>query len=188
MFTSQFPTYTGALNFTLPFRNRAAQADAAQALLTQRQDLAKLQQQQNTIIIAVRSAQIALQQARAALTSAEAALNYAQQSEAAEEKKLQFGTSTPELVVLQQEQLANAAGIEVRDEVNLVEAKVNFDAAMGRTFAVNNIDVISAKNISNGSGTLIPGTTASGELYGLPAPNESQPAKVSPAPTPQNHN
>lgn len=187
VFTSQFPTYTGALNFTLPFRNRAAQADAAQALLTQRQDLAKLQQQQNTIVIAVRTAQVNLEQARAALTSAQVALTYAQQSESAEEKKLQFGTSNALNVVLQQENLAAAAGIEVRDEVNLVEAKVNFDAAMGRTFAVNNINVISAKNITNGSPTLIPGTSASGELYGLPAPGESQPAKPPSSGTPQGH-
>ncbi len=65
----------------------------------------------------------------------------------------------------------------MRDEVNLVEAKVNFDAAMARTFAVNNVDVISAKNITNGSDTKIPGTTASGELYGLPRPNQIPPAK-----------
>jgi outer membrane protein TolC len=196
--TNQFPTYGAQLNFTLPIRNRAAQADAALAVLTQRQDLTRLQQTQNTIIIGIRNAQIALEQARASLTAAQAAYVLAQQSEAAEEKKLQFGTSSSELVVQQQELLAAAAGTDVRDEVNLVEAKVNFDAAMARTFAVNNVDVISAKNITSGSDTKIPGTTASGELYDLPDLNRIPPAKPSSAPpsgsnataTPvqQNHN
>jgi outer membrane protein TolC len=196
--TNQFPTYGAQVNLTLPIRNRAAQADAALAVLTQRQDLTRLQQTQNTIIIGIRNAQIALEQARASLTAAQAAYVLAQQSEAAEEKKLQFGTSSSELVVQQQELLAAAAGTDVRDEVNLVEAKVNFDAAMARTFTVNNVDVISAKNITSGSGTKIPGTTASGELYGLPDLNQIPPAKPSSAPpsgsnasaTPvqQNHN
>jgi outer membrane protein len=194
----QFPTYGGQLNLTLPIRNRAAQADAAQAVLTQRQDLTRLQQTQNTIIIGIRTAQITLEQARASLTAAQAAYTLAQQAEAAEEKKLQFGTSSPENVVLLQEQLATAAGTDVRDEVNLVEAKVNFDAAMARTFTVNNVDVISAKNITNGLDTKIPGTTASGELYGLPDLNRIPPAKptsgapsgsnASATPVQQNHN
>jgi hypothetical protein len=47
----------------------------------------------------------------------------------------------------------------------LVEAKVNFDRAMGRTLEVFNITIANAKSGKAPKDTLIPGTSASGELF-----------------------
>jgi hypothetical protein len=66
--------------------------------------------------------------------------------------------------VLIQRDLATAASNEVRAQVNLVEAKVALDKAMGRTLQANNIQT--AENRSGGPAreTLIPGTHADGSI------------------------
>ena len=102
---------------------------------------------QNTIFVAVRNAQIALVQDRAAISAAEEARNLAQQSYDDEVKKFQLGTSTAFNVVLKQQQLTAAEGIELRDRANLIEAEVNFNQAMGRTLDVNNIIVDGAARL-----------------------------------------
>lgn len=179
VFTNKFPNYGATLTFQLPIRNRSAQADSIQAILTQRQDLEKLQQEENTVVVDVRNTMIILEQDRAALEAAQAAVKYAQDAVDAEEKKLQFGTSTSLAVVQLQSTLALNAQQLVRAEANLVEAKVEFDRAMARTFAVNNINVQSAHNQAPTS-PLIPGTMKNGQLYAAPTiALSSQPANGS---------
>ena len=51
----------------------------------------------------------------------------------ADQKKLQLGATTIFVVVTDQQALSAAAAAEVRAQVNLVEALVNFERAMGRT-------------------------------------------------------
>ena len=166
VFAGQFPGYNIQFNFTVPILNRSAQANNALALLTQRQDLVKLQQQQNAIVVDIRNTQILLTQARAALAAATNTRIYQEQALDDELKKLQLGASTSFLVVQQQQLLANDAGLEVRALVNLVEAKVQFDRAMGRTFAVNSIQLETDRHSSPGvfRDTLIPGTHADGSI------------------------
>jgi outer membrane protein len=176
LFTNKFPNYGATLTFQLPIRNRAAQADSISAILTQRQDLEKLQQEENNVVVDVRNTMIILEQDRAALEAAQAAVKYAQDAVDAEEKKLQFGTSTSLAVVQLQQTLALNAQQLVRSEANLVEAKVQFDRAMARTFAVNNINIQSAHNQAPVN-PLIPGTMKNGQLYSAPTIAENpQPA------------
>lgn len=169
IFHGQFPNYGAQINFQLPIRNRSAQADSISALLTQRLDLTKLQQQQNVIAVDVSNTQITLQQARATLSAAQATVRFQQQALDATTKELQYGTATPLAVVQQQQTLATFESQEVRAEINLVEAKVQFDRAMGRTFSVNNIEVQSAKRTPGDN--LIPGTSSTGELLTAPLSN-----------------
>lgn len=167
IFQNKFPNYGATLTFQLPIRNRSAQADSIQSILTQRQDLVKLQAETNTVVVDVRGTQITLEQDRASLTAAQATVKYAQDAVDAEEKKLQFGTSTTFAVVQLQQNLAQDAAALVRAEVNLVEAKVQFDRAMARTFAVNNVNIQTAQN-QPASNPLIPGTMKNGQLYASP--------------------
>jgi outer membrane protein len=170
VFSGQFPGYNFQFNLTIPILNRAAQASSALAQLTQRQDLTKLQQQQNAIVVDIRTTQIQLTQARAALAAATNTRIYQEQALDAELKKLQLGASTSFLVVQQQQLLAVDAGQEVRALVNLVEAKVQFDRAMGRTFTVNNIQLEADRHSGPGTfrNTLIPGTRADGSIVDDP--------------------
>jgi outer membrane protein len=158
MINNNFPTYAFGLNITLPIRNRSAQADSARALLDERQIEVQYRQLQNSIVLNVRNAQIALQQDRAQVAAAEKAQTLAAQTLDAEQKKYQLGSSTSYNVVLRARDLTTAQGNLLRARVNLEEAAVNFNQAMGRTLEANRIvvsDAIRGKALRQ---PLIPGT------------------------------
>jgi outer membrane protein len=158
MIRAHYPTFEAGLNLTLPIRNRAAQANNATAQLNERQQEVEYQQTQNTIVLNVRQALITLEQDRAAIAAAEEARIYAQQSYDDEVKKLQLGTSTAFTVVQKQQLLTAAQGVELRDRINLIEAELNFNQAMGRTLEVNNITLADAIKGSISRSPNIPGT------------------------------
>jgi outer membrane protein TolC len=157
MIHNNYPTYEAGINLTLPIRNRAAQANNAQASLTQRLQEVQYRQTQNTIVLNVRQALIALVQDRAAVTAAEKAQMLAQQTLDDEQKKYQLGSSTSYNVVLRTRDLTAAQGTLLRDRINLVEAEVNFNQAMGRTLDVNQITVADARTGKISRAPNIPG-------------------------------
>ena len=158
MIHSNFPTYSAGLNLVVPIRNRSAQADSARAQIDQRQQVLQYRQLQNTIFVNVRNAQIALQQDRAQVAAAEKARVLAQQTLDAEQKKYQLGSSTSYQVVLRSRDLTSAQGNELRAKINLIEAAVNFDQAVGRTLDVNHILVSDARRGKVSRQPNIPGT------------------------------
>jgi outer membrane protein TolC len=166
IFHNQFPDYYVALNLNIPIRNRVAQADYQRAMLTQRQNEAQLQQLKNAAILDVRNTYIALVQNRARVEAAGKARELQQQTFDAEQKKYQLGASTVYNVILTQRDLITAQGTELRALADLVEAKANYERALGRTLEVNNVTIA-----DNGKGgaiekdTLIPGTL-NGQVVG----------------------
>jgi outer membrane protein TolC len=165
-FHNRFPNYSLGISLSLPIRNRQAQADSADAQLTERQDEERLRQTQNNVLVAVRNTIIALVQDKAALNAATKTRILQQETLDAEEKKLKLGASTIFNVVTDQNTLASAASNEVRALANLAEAQINFDSAMARTLEVNHIDIADARTGVVPRDTMIPGTTASGALAG----------------------
>ncbi len=166
IFRSDFPTYSLQLNLNIPIRNRPGQADNARAVLEQRQAEARLQQLENSIVVEVRNAQIALEQNRARVEAAQKSRILQDQTLDAEQKKYQLGASTIFFVIQAQRDLSAAQSVEVRALVDLVKAKVDFDRALGRTLEVNRISIAAAKQGTVPRDTLIPGTSVSGELIG----------------------
>ena len=158
VFHNDFPTYAVGVNLTLPIRNRSAQADSARAQLDERQERVQYRQTENTIVLNVRNALIALQQGRAQVAAADKARTLAQQTLDAEQKKYQLGSSTSYQVVLRSRDLTAAQGTALRAQANLTEALVNFNQAMGRTLEVNHITVADALRGTTGRDPLIPGT------------------------------
>ena len=158
LFTGKFPEFEAQLSLSLPIRNRVAQADNARALLAERQDQARLQQVINGVAVDVQTAQITLQEDRTAVVAAQKTRALQEQTLDAEQKKLQLGASTIFLVVTDQQALSAAAAAEVRAQVNLVEALVNFERAMGRTLEAHQISIANAKTGLSPRDTLIPGT------------------------------
>ncbi len=165
MFTGLYPEYNAQISLTIPIRNRQAQSDNVTALLTARQDETRYRQTVNNVAIDVHNAQIVLEQARVTLAAAAKTRDLDQQTLDAEQKKYQLGASTLFNIVSDQNILAAAAAAEVRAKVNMVQAKVNFDRAMGRTLEVYNITIADAKSGRVPKDTLIPGTSASGQLF-----------------------
>ena len=163
--TNIYPEYNASINLILPIRNRAAQANNVIATLEKRSDEANYQQIVNNAVTDVHNAQITLEQARITLDAAIKTRDLDQQTLDAEQKKLQVGASTLFNIVSDQNTLAAAESAEVRARVNLVEGKVNFDRAMARTLEVYNISIADARSGKPAKDTLIPGTTANGQLF-----------------------
>jgi outer membrane protein len=184
LFTGIYPEYNASISLTIPIRNRAAQSNNVTALLDKRMDETRNRQTLNTVAIDVHNAQILLEQARIILAAALKTQDLDQQTLDAEQKKLQVGASTLFNVVSDQNTLAAAAAAAVRARVNLAEAKVNFDRAMARTLEVFNITIADAKTGNVPKDTLIPGTSASGQLIVDPAqksaPSSAAAASASP--------
>jgi len=158
MIDARYPTFEGGINLTLPIRNRAALAANATAQLNEREQEVSYLQTQNTIIFGVRQTMIVLEQDRAAIAAAQEARIYAQQSYDDEVKKLQLGTSTAFTVIQKQQLLTAAQGVELRDRINLIEAELLFNQAMGRTLEVHNITVADAIRGTISNTPNIPGT------------------------------
>ena len=75
-----------------------------------------------------------------------------------EVKKYQLGSSTSYNVVLMSRDLEQAKVVELNDQINLVEAVVAYDQAMGRTLEAHNISISDAKNAKIMTVPNIPGT------------------------------
>jgi outer membrane protein len=141
LFNNSFPTYSGSLSFSMPLRNRSAQAAAAQAQLNDRQEQTAFQRDKNTIVVGVRQALTALQQDAALVVADVEATKLAQETYDDEVKKFDLGASTTYNVVLQSRDLNNAKLNELTAKTGLAIALVNFNQAMGRTLTSNSITI-----------------------------------------------
>lgn len=141
LFNFEFPNYSVRLDLTIPIRNRAAQADNAQAILEERQSETRLRQLQNNIVVEVRNAQIALEQNRARVDAAQKSRELQERTLDAEQKKYQLGASTIFFVIQAQRDLAQAQSAEVRALADLMIARVEYDRALGRTLQSHSIQI-----------------------------------------------
>jgi outer membrane protein len=182
-FTNAYPEYNASINLTIPIRNRLAQANNVIATLNKRSDESNYQLIVNNAVTDVHNAQITLEQARITLAAAVKTRDLDQQTLDAEQKKFQVGASTLFNIVSDQNTLAAAESAEVRARVNLVEGKVNFDRAMGRTLEVYSISIAGAKSGNPTKDTLIPGTSANGQLFLTPAKSNNAAASAANQPT-----
>lgn len=155
---SRFPTFQVGLTMNLPIRNRAAQGSNGTALLNQRQEETNQQEEKNTIYLAVRNALIAVNQDRSAVAAAGTARQLAQQTFDDEQKKYQLGSSDAYTVALRSRDLTAAETTELQDQVQLVEAVVALDQAMGHTLEAHNISIADATNAKVTAAPNIPGT------------------------------
>jgi outer membrane protein TolC len=158
IFHNTFPEYAGQLTLTLPLRNRAAQAEYAHAILSQRQLQTTERQLRNAALLDVRKSYIALTQDRAQVAAAVKARELQQQTFDAEQKKYQLGASTVYTVIQTQRDLTLAQGNEIRALANLEEAKAGYERAVGRTLEVNHVTIADSKSGEVERDTLIPGT------------------------------
>lgn len=174
IFNNKYPTYSASLNFSMPLRNRSAQAAAAQAQLDDREEQTTFQRDKNTIVVGVRQALTAVQQDAALVTADVEATKLAQETYDDEVKKFDLGASTTYNVVLQSRDLNNAKLNELTAKTSLAIALVNFNQAMGRTLTGNNITI--ANNLQpvdrfTGAAPEIPGTIgkqlAGRDIFGL---------------------
>ncbi len=139
MFGGDFPDYAFGLQISIPIRNRAAQADAAQAQVEERQAQLRLRQLENTVRAEVRNAVIGLQQNRARLDAARKQRELQQRTLDAEQKKFQLGASTIFLVIQAQRDLAEAEAGVVRALGDYMKSRVELGRSTGETIVKNGI-------------------------------------------------
>ena len=157
-FHGNFPDYSFGVTLSIPLRNRQGQADAAVALLQERQLRMQVQQKRNQVEQDVRNANIAVTQARAQIEAARKAVTLAQQTLDAEQKKFQLGESTVFLVIQAQRDLATAEGNQVKAYSAYSKALTQFSQATGTTLAKNHIELADAKEGRVARTHNIPGT------------------------------
>ncbi len=145
LFNSSAPDKGVGVNINVPLRNRSNQADQIRSELEYRQAVVLAQQQENAIALQVRQAQFAMQQNYAALQAALAAQSYADESLAAEQKKFQYGASTPTLVLQASSNLTQAQSNVLAAASNYEKSKVQLDLVTAETLKKLGIDIADAE-------------------------------------------
>jgi outer membrane protein len=156
VFRRDFPNYSAGFSLTIPFRNRAAQADYVTDQLQLRQAELRLQRSANQVTVDVKTALIGLQQARARYETAVDTRKLGEQSLKDEQNRFQHGVSSVTLVIQAQRDLANDEDAEVQAMANYTHAKIAFDLAMGRTLDVNHISMQEAATGHVARASLVP--------------------------------
>lgn len=130
-FAANFPEYAFGFSFTIPLRNRSAQADNMRARLEERQAESALQGTRNSIALEVRQAVIGLVQAKAQVEAAHKTVDLTDKLLKAEEEKLLSGLSTPYDVIRIQRDLLVAQLSEVQAGAGYAKALVELDRSTG---------------------------------------------------------
>jgi|SRR5579863_128720 len=158
LFFRDFPNYSVGVTMTIPLRNRAAEANMATAQVNLRMTEQSVQRLENLIRLDVQNALIAVQQARIKHDVAAEQVTLEEELLDAENKKLSIGTSTPQLVILVQRDLANAQLAEVQALTAYGLAKVQLDQSVGGVLASNHIEINEAKSgrVSRGPSPIPP--------------------------------
>ena len=157
-FHGNYPDYSFGVNFSVPIRNRAAQADAARAMLEERELRAMEQRQVNQVEQDVRNAEIAVTQAKAQIEAARKATRLAQETLDAEQKKFKLGESTVFLVIQAQRDLVTAEGNAAKAHATYAQALTTFQQATATILDKYNIQIADAKEGQVHRPPNIPGT------------------------------
>ncbi len=144
-FRRNFPDYNVGAQWTVTFRNRAAQADYTYNQLTLRQSELSAQKQQNQVLVDVQNAMIGVQQARARYLAAVKQRILQQETLDAEQKKYKLGASTIILVIQTQRDLAQAESNEVTAASAYQKAKVSLEVSTGQVLSSYHVDIDDAK-------------------------------------------
>ncbi|MDR3698611.1 MAG: efflux RND transporter permease subunit [Candidatus Sulfopaludibacter sp.] len=139
--SANFATVQVGVQFSLPIRNRTADAQAAIAVA----EAHRLKTQQNQIEMAieadVRNALQLVTDAELRFDAAALARRSAEDQYASEQRQFQAGTSTTFLVLQRQTDLISARAREVRARADCAEAMASLERATARTLEVRGISL-----------------------------------------------
>jgi len=141
LFGNQFNNFRVGVQFSLPLRNRTAEAQLGRSLVEAERIATQRAQLEQTIQVEVRNALQALQSAQARLRSAAVARTASEKQYESEKRKLDAGQSTVFLVLERQTALTAAKGNELRAQTEMNKATAELQRAMGNVLNVNSIVV-----------------------------------------------
>jgi outer membrane protein TolC len=139
IFEGDYPNFSYGLTLNLPIRNRTAQADAARALLEQRQLQMKLQDAKNQTIWNVSKALSAVEQARGQLASAQKLVKLARQVLEMRRQRHALPSADVEDAITAQHNLSAAQARVIEARVTYAKALIQYEVATGTLLDRNNI-------------------------------------------------
>ena len=131
LFGFGFPGYGGQLSLTLPIRNRGAQAQVGNALVSKQRDLYSARQVREFITRQARDAVEQLETAEVSLEAANTSVELAKKELAAEQRKYELGADTNFYVLDAQSRLAQAQLTLLQARVAYQVARASIDHAKG---------------------------------------------------------
>jgi len=144
VFHNDYPNISYGVQLGIPFRNRTAQADAARAVLEQRQLQMKLQDAKNQAVWDVSKAVSAVQQARSQLDATLKLAAVSRQVLDMQQQKFNLASATVEDVITAQRNLATAEGNVVKNRATYAKALIQYEQATGTVLERNNIELSEA--------------------------------------------
>ena len=144
VFRGRYPGYGFGVSLEIPIRNRLAQADAATALLEQRQEEMKLRQAQNQMVWDVSKAVSSVHQAQGKLQAATKVASLARQTYDMTHEKFAAGRATVREVITAQTQLGTAENEVVQARAGYAKALIDFEQATGTLLSRHNIELSEA--------------------------------------------
>jgi outer membrane protein TolC len=159
VFHNVYPNYALGFNLSIPIRNRTTQADAATALIQERQYRVQLQQKLNQAQQDVRNAVIAVSQARLRIDAAKESTAAFKETLEGEQKKFHAGESTPFLVIQRERDVATAEGTEAQARDDYAKALTQYATATGTILEKFNVEISEAKTGQVTRAMNIPGAT-----------------------------
>lgn len=158
VFENNYPNLSYGVSVGIPFRNRQAQADAARAVLEERQLEMKLQDAKNQAVWDVSKAVSAVEQARTTLDATLKLAAVSRQVLDMQQQKFTLGSATVEEVITAQRNLATAEGNVVRDRAAYAKALIQYEQATGTLLERNHIELSEAVEGDVHRAPNIPGT------------------------------
>ncbi len=141
LFGFKYPTYSASLTLQLPIKNHSAEANLADAVVSQRTDQYREARTAQSVTLEVKNAVHLLEQAKVSLQAAKVSDDLAQKSLQAEQRKYQLGGSTIFFVLDAQTQLANAEFALAQAQTNYQTAVAAVDHATGKLLEHHDIEV-----------------------------------------------
>jgi outer membrane protein TolC len=139
IFQNDYPNISYGVSLGIPIRNRTAQADAARAVLEQRQLQMKLQDAKNQAVWDVSKAVSAVQQAQSQLDAMLKLAAVSRQVLGMQQQKFTLASATVEDVITAQRNLATAEGNVVKARATYAKALIQYEQATGTLLDRNNI-------------------------------------------------
>ena len=141
IFRRNFPDYGVRFQLNIPLKNRQAQADMTDQLLTRRRLEVQLRQEENRVKAEVAQALVRLEEARSSYKAAEEARVLQEKLLDVEERSFALGNSTNFQIVQVQQNLAAARIGEINAMTSYVRARAELDFATGQTLEAHNVSI-----------------------------------------------
>lgn len=146
VFQQNFPTESIGVFGAIQPRDRVAEADYGIDQLSLRQQQLLAAKDRNQAQVDITNSVVALRQARARYEAAVQSRILQQQLLDAEEKKFNFGASTPYNVVVEQRDLASAQAAELSALATYQSARISLDQNTGTILEANHISLTEAES------------------------------------------